>query len=63
MRTYSIRVNADLVDVLALTSWDWEDLHKVMHNILEWELELAVTGAIPSSVQGRGHPAHIKDCL
>ena len=63
MRVYDLPVNADVVDLLNPSLDDWNSYVQVMHQVLLWELELQLTGSLPSAVKDRGCSAHIRDCL
>ena len=63
MRVYDFPVNADVVDLLNPSLDDWNSYVQVMHQVLLWELELQMTGSLPSAVKDRGCSAHVRDCL
>lgn len=63
MRVYNLPVNADLIDLLNPDLQGWQDLVDAVHSILLWELELQLTGSLPSAVKDRGCSAHIRDGL
>ena len=63
MRVYDFPVNADVVDLLNPSLDDWNSYVQVMHQGLLWELELQMTGSLPSAVKDRGCSAHVRDCL
>lgn len=62
-RVYDLPVNADVVDLLNPSLDDWNGYVQVMHQVLLWELELQLTGSLPSAVKDRGCSAHIRDGL
>ena len=63
MRVYDLPVNADVVDLLNPSLDDWNSYIEVMHQVLLWELELQLTGSLPSAVEDRGCSAHVRDGL
>lgn len=63
MRVYNLPVNADLIDMLDPSLTDWNYYTHIMHYVLEVEYCLQSTGALCSAVEGRGHPAHIREFL
>lgn len=60
-RYYNIAVNADLVEMINPDLIDWNDYHQIMHNILEIEYMLKITGFPTPAVRGRGHAGRVGD--
>lgn len=70
MRVYHLPINAEILEVIMPINdveseksvlLEINNLLGIMHGILETELYVKTTGALPSAVQGRGHTYKIGD--